>query len=956
MAVHSIRRKKPLQASVNHLNNNRIVWRYLLSPLFIVLSIYSHAYQSNELKNVTNPNDIVQDQQGYIWLAGQHGLSRFDGNELLNFNAHSSNWPSSFNWTHDLQMVNDQILVSTERNGVWLVDNTTGDSTAIKADIGSSAIYQASFFKGHYYIYTVSPKSLYRFNPQTSVTTLINKDFHINKFVQTKSALYFYNNQGVFEVNNDVITPLLLAPIESAATDANTLIFATKDTLYRYQNNVQLLKSTVDEQIIELTFENNSENIFTINTQNTIKKYDSNFQPLAHNYATEQKAKTLKMFHDTSNSLWLLSSSGVNRLTLSNIKNTPKVFDTSINSIRIEVFNNDIIIGSYGAGLHTLTNKNDQNSSVTSPSIPAKVNQQFSAKGLLIMDLLAIGNDLYIATFDGLWHYNALSKSLTKLHFENNNKILLRIIHKDNLLYVATDENGFFIYDLKTKKVTLIVDEQQPLSSAEVIDILPLENNTTWLATAKHIDIYHHNSKTIESIEVAGTSKVLSLVYANNKIYAATKGDGIFVYGKDKALLARFAVGIDFEKINLINGELWASSRQGLYRISPEDNHMTMIPGTEQYAFSDEAILHNGTLYIGHYEGVLAVPLASKKQYHAKVHISKTTVSGKSYLLNKAINNATSNDVITFDLASLDYRSGQEKQYKYQINSSKWQQVNGNQITLTGLAPGDYQIAIMGTNSLGQWSNFKAFTQINVAYPWYWTPQIRLLYVFTIVGLFMFILWLLYLRGQSIKYIHQSLLNDMKISNNVTLNISRNLSAALSLCNNIEENSAIEVKGNQEIIKQLLQKSIYELNHQSQQQDPNSLDGNKLSIALPFLIDFIGKKYQLKIQSQFDINEEELSYELQADIYSIIYQALTSAILSDQGGSFAVALNQKNSKVWLTINDDGKSFTQFNSKINFDMAMYTIRQIANKYNATVNTFKEPLQGSQLVIGIPIKSF
>jgi len=924
--------------------------------LFVVLSIYSHAYQSNELKNVTNPNDIVQDQQGYIWLAGQHGLSRFDGNKLSSFNAHSSFWLTPFNWTHDLHLVNDQILVSTENNGVWLINSKTGESTALKADIESGSVYQASFFKGHYYIYTVSPKSLYRFNPHTSVTTLINKDFHINKFVQTESALYFYNNQGVFEVKNDVITPLLLAPIESAATDANTLIFASKDTLYRYQNNVQLLKSTVDEEIIELTFENNSENIFAINSKNSIKKYDSNFQPLAHNYATTQKAKTKKIFHDESNTLWLLSSSGANRLTFNNIKNTLKTFDTSINKINIEAFNNDIIIGSYGAGLHTLTNKNEQNSSVASPTIPTKVNQQFSAAGLLIMDLLTIGNDLYIATFDGLWHYHLESQQLVKLQIKNNNKILLRIIHKNNSLYVATDQNGFFIYDLKTKKVTLIVDEQQPLSSPEVIDILPLENNTTWLATAKHIDIYHHNSKTIESIEVAGSSKVLSLVYANNKIYAATKGDGIFVYGKDKALLARFAVGIDFEKINLINGELWASSRQGLYRISPEDNHMTMVPGTEQYAFSDEAILHNGTLYIGHYEGVLAVPLASKKQYHAKVHISKTTVSGKSYLLNRAIKNATSNDVITFDLASLDYRSGQEKQYKYQINSSKWHPVNGNQITLTGLASGNYQIAIMGTNSLGQWSNFKAFTQINVAYPWYWTPQIRLLYVFTIVGLFMFILWLLYLRGKSIKYIHQTLLNDMKTSNNVTLNISRNLSTAIELCSNIEEKLAIEDKANQEAIKQLLQKSLYELNHQSQQQDPNSLDGNKLSIALPFLIEFIAKKYQLKVHSQFDLNEKELSYELQADIYSIIYQALTSAILNDKGGSFAVALNQKNNKVWLTINDDANSFTQFGSKINFDRAMYTIRQIANKYNATVNTFKEPLQGSQLVIGIPIKRF
>ena len=79
-----------------------------------------------------------------------------------------------------------------------------------------------------------------------------------------------------------------------------------------------------------------------------------------------------------------------------------------------------------------------------------------------------------------------------------------------------------------------------------------------------------------------------------------------------------------------------------------------------------------------------------------KYIISQTTVSGKTYLLNKTIQNASSNDVITLDLASLDYRAGQNKQFKYQINNGKWHLISGNQITLTGLASGSYYLTIMG--------------------------------------------------------------------------------------------------------------------------------------------------------------------------------------------------------------------------------------------------------------------
>ena len=124
-------------------------------------------------------------------------------------------------------------------------------------------------------------------------------------------------------------------------------------------------------------------------------------------------------------------------------------------------------------------------------------------------------------------------------------------------------------------------------------------------------------------------------------------------------------------------------------------------------------------------------------------------------------------------------------------------------------------------------------------------------------------------------------------------------------------------------------------------------------VALPFLSEYVHKKHHINLNTQIDIEEDKLSYEMQADVYKIIYEAITSAIHNSNGRNFKVSIQDFKEKLWLTISDDSHSFANFNNKINFDMAMYYIRQIANKYKASVNTFDEQAKGSQLVISIPL---
>jgi len=356
-------------------------------------------------------------------------------------------------------------------------------------------------------------------------------------------------------------------------------------------------------------------------------------------------------------------------------------------------------------------------------------------------------------------------------------------------------------------------------------------------------------------------------------------------------------------------------------------------------------LVKDGTLYAIHYTGVLALNLSEQRQFNPNVVISKTTISGKDYLLNKTIEIESGNDVITLDLASLDHRPGLNKKFQYRINNSDWLLINNNQLTLTGLASGNYHIEIMATNSLGQWSDIKAFTEIHVAYPWYWTLELRIIYAITLLFIVLLTAWLLYLRARSIKHIHALLKADMRSYGKTMKVLQHNLQlAATSLANN-------DLKQG----KQLIDNSLLELQESVRDLEPDNLEGKSLAIAIPFLADYVKSKYQVSLHFTLDDKSDSLRYELKADIYKVIFEALTSAIFKTNADNFQLTLQEVKQKLWLTISSDNDCFSQLDSKVKFDLASYTVRQISIKHQGSLNTFDNDDGGSQLLISFPLMS-
>jgi ligand-binding sensor domain-containing protein len=903
----------------------------LLVLSLLCLSFLSHANNPSSFKTLSNVNKILQDKDGFIWLAGQQGLTRVDANSNITFSLSNQEWPLPYSWIHNMSLIDDKLLLATETHGLWLFHTQTGTVTKIPVDTPRQNHFDAVMFKDQYYIN--APDKLYRYNPSTKETNIIESNISIDHLVHNHKHLYIANEDGLFQLKDNRLVNILNEPITALKAISNAVIAITTNNIYRFSDDGTISNIKHNETIYGLTKASNSDDFFTINKKNTITKYNGlTLSTISHHYGQSKTVRIRDMFHDDSGVLWLVSNQGVEQVNENYIINHKIIFDIPNNANEIKFFDNEIIIGSYGAGLQNFLK----------PIFKPDVNAGFTKKGLKIFDAIEVNSNLYIASFDGLWRYDKNQEKVTKLNIIAD-QLVLKLKHKNNLLYIATNDDGLYIYDLKSKNITNHIDVTKGLLSPEIIDVLPLSNGKLWIANSRHISIYQRASNVLTTIKSPNKSKVVSFVLADNKIFASTLGDGILVFNQQGDLLAQLYKDHSFTEMITINGDVWVSGQPGLYRISPKNYQVTMIENTQQYSFVSSMLVKDDTLYAIHYSGILALDLSEQKQFNPNVIISKTTISGKASLLNKSIEIESGNDVVTLDLASLDYRPGLAKKYQYRINNSQWQQISNNQLTLTGLASGHYDVEIMATNSLGHWSDVKAYTEIDVAYPWYWTIELKILYIILALFIVLLIAWLLFLRAKSISNIHNLLKDDMKNCGRIMKTIQRNLQlTSTSLASNEIEQS-----------KQLIEKSLVMLKESLDSQEPDSLAGKDLSVAIPYLADYIHSKYEVKLHCSIDDKVDSLHYELKSDIYKVIFEALISAIFKSEAQNFNLTLQEVKKKLWLSINSDNDSFNQLNSRINFDLASYTIRQITNKHHASLNTFDNDDGSSQLVISFPL---
>ena len=225
----------------------------LFSLVLICYSPQSSAFLQPNVDFSKGINKIVQDEQGYIWVAGFNGITRYDSTASIQFSVNSKTWPTPFNWVNDIiALSNNRLLVASNAKGVWYFDTLTGESTPLKTSITDKVIRRIHLFK--HFLFIASEKTLYRINLNTGQTIALSEQIHIKHIVHTDSGVYFSATDGLYIENNNQLKKLYNFEVYAVAASANQLVFATSEEIKRITSNGQIFSQSIDSPIHAIIF------------------------------------------------------------------------------------------------------------------------------------------------------------------------------------------------------------------------------------------------------------------------------------------------------------------------------------------------------------------------------------------------------------------------------------------------------------------------------------------------------------------------------------------------------------------------------------------------------------------------------------------------------------------------------------------------------------------------------
>jgi len=185
-------------------------------------------------------------------------------------------------------------------------------------------------------------------------------------------------------------------------------------------------------------------------------------------------------------------------------------------------------------------------------------------------------------------------------------------------------------------------------------------------------------------------------------------------------------------------GRIWASSTDGLIVIDPDTLHPhTLGPADgvviRSYWAHSGLKLADGTLLFGGLKGLSAVhpEFLSDWSYHPPVVASAVRIDGRSVPARQKIELQPGERSLQVEFASLDFSAPALNRYAYQLQGydQDWVASDAEHrlAAYTNLPPGDYTLLLRGSNRIGAWTEPPTALQVRVLPAWYQAWWFRLL-------------------------------------------------------------------------------------------------------------------------------------------------------------------------------------------------------------------------------------
>ena len=736
--------------------------------------------------------DLALDEKGYLWIATEEGLLRFDGSNFKIIEEKNS---------HGLLNSSFVSITSCGRGGIWAagesqllkVMNGIVSSTGIRNYIGDAKITRIEEdSRGVLWIGTNTGRLLMLENGEVAeFEGWSDKPFRsIQALLVWKDELLVGTDKGLFRIK-DSQTPTLLQGFDSmsiralAKDDTSVWVGTSEHGLFHVleSNTINYTeKDGLNESFVNSLSAGPNGDLWIGTSSSGLQVFTrGTFTDLAEANFSNNDIKAI--FKTTDGSMWLgTSGSGLIRVKRSQIQTLGSEHGLSA-EIALAIYQDhggDIWVGTAGKGLNRIKD--------------GKISHINNKDGLANEIILSVGGTkeaLYIGTARGLNRLDMETGTINR-HWTEKDGLASNIVQSvfvdsEKRVWIGTRLGG--VHRLTDNGTINRIKLPEKFSSAEVMSIFEDNSHTIWFGTngAGMFSLSPTGDIRSYALNQGLSSNMVNCFYEDPEetMWLGTEA-GLAVYINNQFKVYNSANGLGFNGIFRIlpddKGNVWLSGNFGLQRIAtndllnlkhnPDSGAMVAIQyyGTANGMKNAEANggvfpagykLRNGEIWFPTVEGVAIVhPLRMNDENK----ILNMQIEGIRYG-NVEKTNLTDIEVpagvynIEIAYTSIDFTMPQSVNYFYRLAELKDEWVNaGNRKTgyFTSLDPGKYTFEVRAEQN-GIWSETASFNFV-VLPLFYQTAWFRtlLLFLFIATGFFIKQYHTKYQQGSKLK----ALVND----------------------------------------------------------------------------------------------------------------------------------------------------------------------------------------------------
>lgn len=907
----------------------------ILLPNKIIAQKYNlgNVFTINEGLPSNHIYDLCEDKDGFLWIATDNGIARFDGTRFVNYTT-KNGLPS-----------NDVLQVVKEKNGtIWVncykqppsyFDPKNNQFVSFEdnkeiLNISSSLLSITLLENGGISFQNNLGSILFIENKIKQILKPLNRfviydtQYNISYYKSEYSFknhyinhINFYNEKNKKVANYEIINN---SSLTSTYLESNKLYFFFRENVVRLslseKSNRIINKETFQLQKRLKWFKFYQDSIILFFEDGCINVYDKESFKVTNTINNKQPITVA--ITDSNNNFWIATSGkGLLFYNTTQIKKIPLNSVISNDYLSVNYVNNKLLAGNYYGNI--LVKEKGQ----------IKIKNIISDNKIMWMRSIFSFNEKDVVLTDAGYSINY--KKCKSICNDKSLPLSLKtgIKFNDSLLIIGTN-NGIYQLNINNEKYKKLNSPDE-----RILGLVKKDKASFYFIANDGVFLFNYSKQSFCKV-------LLNKSFANDEVHivekdfkdqiwmSTYKGNLIVLNDRGKVFKIPNSIGLPENMTNLlaVKNKLWIASKTGLFVLNYEKfpnyelKKITTSDGLSNNSVNDLSA-SNDSIYIATSNGISILPINQKfKKNNIKPYIISLKVNNEQVSVANLYDLDKNQKNILIQLASIDLTS-HFKMFQYALNDkNKWIDIEGNTLNLS-LTEGESKLFIRVVD-VNNFSSSKIIEiNFNVAIPIYNTIWFWIIISSLIIGFFF--RWFNKTKFEKQKNDYKKQLALEQQRSKITADLHDEIGSTLS---SLQINSTIANKLMEKDIVSA-QKIIQKVENQAQSlsdkigdiiwsMKPGKDEFMTLSTRVKNFANEILESttidYKIIIDQNIDTKINDIT--ARKNIVFFIKEAINNAVKYSKASKLLIEITEENKQLIIEIVDNGVGFVVFEKKGN----------------------------------------